>query len=243
VRLFVAESYAEMSTLGAEVVVEELLRRPEAVISLTTGFTPAGLFRVLPQLCASRGIGLARARYISSEEYVGVSADSPISLFGWLWRDLLAPNHVPAAQVLRLDGAATSPAEECWRFDGAIEQWGGIDLVLQTIGANGHFGFNEPGSAASASSRSVEMEPSTREANGRYWPAGTAVPTHGLTMGVRQTLNARHILLLASGSAKARALYDAMTAPIGEGMPCSMLRLATRLTVIADGAAGSLLAD
>lgn len=241
-RLMVARTYADMSISGAAVVANTLLERPEAVISLTTGYTPAGLYRHLPSLCASLGVDLAGAHYISSEEYVGVSADSPISLFGWLNRDFFAPNHIPAERVLRMAGDALNPDDECRRFDLAIEQAGGIDLVLQTIGVNGHFGFNEPGSSPTACSRAVELAPATREANGRYWPAGTAVPTHGLSMGLRQTLRARHILLLASGAEKARTLYDAMVGPIGGETPCSLLRLAPRLTVIADEAAGRLLA-
>jgi glucosamine-6-phosphate deaminase len=113
--------------------------------------------------------------------------------------------------------------------------------VLQTIGVNGHFGFNEPGSAADTVSRAVELAPSTREANSGYWPNGTTVPTHGFTMGLRQTLQARHVLLLAAERAKAGALREALTGPVNEAIPCSLLRLARCLTVIADNAAGSLL--
>jgi glucosamine-6-phosphate deaminase len=226
-----------LSTRAAEVVVETLQARPEAVISLTTGRTVSGLYRALCRLHHAGAINLAAARLVSSEEYAGVAAGDAISLFGWLRRDLLDPCGVPMSQVLRLAGNTPAPARECARFDAALAGWGDADLVVQSIGINGHFGFNEPGATPHAQSRLVELARATRESNSTYWPEGARIPSIGLTMGVAQILRARHVLLLAQGEQKADALARTLVGSIDSRVPCSLLRLVPRLTVIADAAA------
>lgn len=143
--------------------------------------------------------------------------------------------------VLRLAGDAPNLDAECRRFDVALEQVGVIDLIVQSIGVNGHFGFNEPGAPCDAPSRVVTMAPTTWAVNAAYWPHGARIPRQGLTMGLAATLRARHVLLLAAGTAKARALARTLEGPIDADVPCSWLRLARRLTVVADVAAASAL--
>lgn len=242
-RLIVAPDYEALSRRAARVVADTVRRRPRATISLTTGRTPLGLYRTLRHWCGEGRLDLSGVRIVSSEEYVGVGvdADDPVSLFGWLRAEVLKPCGIAEESVLRLAGDAADPAAECRRFDAAIERWGGIDLVVQSIGVNGHFGFNEPGSAPDAGSRVVVLAPSTLESNARYWPDGARLPTHGLAMGVGVTLRARHVLLLAAGKRKAEALARAVDGPIDAAVPCSLLRLAPRLTVLADVEASAAL--
>jgi len=235
--LSVAPDAEELGRRAAHTIAEIVRRRPDAVISLTTGRTMAGVYKRLGELCRAGSLDLGATRLISSEEYAGVGASDPISLFGWLRRDLLDPCGVPPAIVPRLAGDAPDAMAECRRFDAVIDGLGGIDLVVQSIGPNGHFGFNEPGSARDAPSRVVDLAISTQQSNARYWHDGARVPQRGLTMGVRATLQARHVLLLASGAHKAEALARAVEGPIAEDAPCSLLRLATRLTVLADAGA------
>lgn len=230
----VAPDYERLSTLALDLVCGVLHQKPDAVISLTTGRTPSGLYQGLRRACQARQVSLAATHIISSEEYAGVAIDDPISLFRWLRRDVLTPCNVPLTSALYLAGDAPDLDVECRRFDEQIEQLGGIDLVVQTIGVNGHFGFNEPGTPCDAPSRVAELAPSTRESNAAYWPEQRRVPTTGLTMGLRATLSARHVLLLAAGRTKAPALARALHGPIDEQVPGSLLRLAPRLTVIAD---------
>ncbi len=235
--LSVAPDCEELGRRAAHTIAETVHRRSDAVISLTTGHTMAGVYKRLGELCRAGTLDLGATRLISSEEYAGVGGGDLISLFGWLRRDLLDPCGVPPAAVLRLAGDAPDATAECRRFDAAIDGLGGIDLVVQSIGPNGHFGFNEPGSARDAPSRVVDLAASTHQSNSHYWPDGARVPERGLTMGVRATLRAKHVLLLASGAPKAEALARAVEGPIGEDVPCSLLRLATRLTILADAGA------
>lgn len=227
----------ELAERAAAVVVETLRVDPAAVISITTGRTLTALFKLLRDRQRAGRIDLAGARLICSEEYAGVDPSNPISLFGWLCRDLLAPCGIAPERVLHFAGHALDVVAECVRFDDALRAWGGADLVVQSIGVNGHYGFNEPGSPRDAPSRRVRLAPSTLRHNSAYWPAGTQIPCEGLTMGVATVLGARHVLLLASGEQKAEALALALTGPIDDAVPASLLRLAPRVTVIAEAAA------
>jgi glucosamine-6-phosphate deaminase len=193
-----------------------------------------GFYRCVRDLCQSGDLDLSAIRVVASEEYAGIAAEHPISLFGWLRRELLEPCRIPPDRVLRLVGDAPDLDEECRRFDGVLIEWGGIDLVVQSVGVNGHFGFNEPGSQRDSLSRVVRLVASTRERNAAYWPTGTPIPEHGLTMGVAPTLEARRILLVASGYTKAAAIAQAWTGPITELIPCSLLRLASDVTAVID---------
>jgi glucosamine-6-phosphate deaminase len=237
VRVVIASDDEEFGRCSAQVLAETVRRRPTATISLTTGRSPAGLFAWLREQVRQGALDLTGVRIVSSEEYAGVGADDPISLFGWLRREVLDPCGVPAAHVLRAAGDAPDLTAECRRFDGALAMLGPLDLVVQSIGVNGHFGFNEPGARPDAPSRVVDLRPSTVAVNAAYWPEGTAVPKRGLAMSVAATLAARHVVLLAMGESKAVALARALHGPIDPQAPCSLLRLARRLTVIADAGA------
>lgn len=194
----------------------------------------AGFYRCIRDLWRSGTLDPSQIRVVSSEEYAGIGADHPISLYGWLRKELLAPCSISERQVLRLAGDAPDLEEECRRFDGVLAEWGGIDLAVQTVGVNGHFGFNEPGSQRDAPSRTVVLTPSTRATNAAYWPAGSRVPKQALTMGMATILDARQILLLASGTSKAAALRRAFTGPVDERLPCSLLRLAPDVMAMLD---------
>ena len=232
-----ADSDEEMGCLALRVLQETLLSSPAPVVSLTTGYTLEGLYAALRQAYEQGGHDLSGLRVVSSEEYLGVGSLAPISLYAWLCRSVLEPCRVNPSSVLRLVGDAPDPDAECRRFDAQLAAWGGVDLVVQTVGANGHFGFNEPGCRSDAPTRVVALTPATRESNAAYWRPTHDVPSHGMTMGVAPTIQARHVLLLARGEEKARALQEALCGPIDGQVPCSLLRLAPRLTVIADKSA------
>jgi glucosamine-6-phosphate deaminase len=201
-QLLAAHDIDDLSTLALQIVTATLVTCRDAVISLTTGHTTLSLYSALRDANRARRLDLSRTRFVSSEEYLGIGPDDPLSLFGWLRESVFEPCGIAESAVVRLRGEAADQAAECRRFDAEIETWGGIDLAVQTVGVNGHFGFNEPGCRPDDATRVVELTPSTRASNASYWPSGAQVPAFGLAMGPRTILRARHILLLAAGQAK-----------------------------------------
>jgi glucosamine-6-phosphate deaminase len=138
------------------------------------------------------------------------------------------------------DGTARDIAAEAARYEARIQAAGGIDLQLLGIGANGHIGFNEPGSDFSSRTREVELDEATRLDNAGHFP-DRAVPERAITMGIATILEARRIVLLATGKEKAAAIAAAIEGPLTTDCPASALRLHREVHVICDEAAAARL--
>ena len=135
------------------------------------------------------------------------------------------------------NGLARDPEAECARYDGLIRELGGIDLQLLGIGGNGHIGFNEPGEVFEKGTHVVTLTEETRRSNARFFSSIDEVPTHALTMGIGGIMSAKKVLLLASGEAKAQALYDSCLGPVTPAVQASVLQLHGDAVIIADEAA------
>lgn len=236
-QLIVTENYEEMSNAALAIVMAVVKEKPDAALGLTTGRTPMGLYEQLVHRCGANQVSLDRIRVFCLEEYAGVGPDDRRSLFAWLNRQLMAPCRLPEAHIFRLEGEAAEPELSCLRFEERIRQAGGLDLVVEGIGLNGHIGFNEPGCAADSLTRMVGLHDITRKYNENYWDA--EVPPFGMTAGMRTILSAGKVLLLASGSPKAEPLAKALRGPVGAETPASFLRRASDLIVVADRAAAA----
>ncbi|HLI87809.1 MAG TPA: glucosamine-6-phosphate deaminase [Ktedonobacteraceae bacterium] len=238
-KLIVARDYEEMSAIGADIVASVVAANPGAVLGLTTGNTPVKLYGNLVARASAGSLNLKQVRIFCTEEYLGIGPDDPCSLFGWLWRILIAPCALPPEHVFRLRGEDSEPQLACQEFEQQIVRAGGLDLLVESIGVNGHIGFNEPGSPPDAPSRVLALTDDTLEYNINYWDQ--EVPRYGLTIGLGTILAARQILLLVSGRAKAGPLARALTGQITPDVPASILQRASHLIVVADREAASLL--
>jgi glucosamine-6-phosphate deaminase len=135
------------------------------------------------------------------------------------------------------DGSASDAEAECTRYNAVISSLDGIDLQLLGIGENGHIGFNEPGEAFERETHLVRLSESTLLVNAQHFPRSGKIPTHAFTMGIKSIMQAKKILLVASGQNKANALYAAFRGPITPNCPASILQLHNDVTVVADDVA------
>jgi glucosamine-6-phosphate deaminase len=141
-----------------------------------------------------------------------------------------------------LDGRAPDLAAECRRYEDAIAAAGGVDVQLLGIGANGHIGFNEPGDGLHARTHVANLERASREANAQWFGGDwTAVPERALSMGMATILDARHIVLMATGAEKADAVAAMIEGPITTRLPASFLQLHRDVVVMVDTAAAARL--
>jgi len=181
---------------------------------------------------AREGFATERLRLFALDEYVGLDAADPRSYAAYVRTVIAEPLGIPADRVRVPSGSTAADAEA---YERAIAEAGGVDLQIVGIGRNGHIGFNEPGSDAETRTRVVELDESTRRANAEHFGGDLSlVPTHAMTQGVATILSARRIVLVASGSAKARALRAALTGPVTADNPASFLQRHPDVTVVAD---------
>lgn len=231
-KIIKAKSYQDLSRKAANLISAQVILKPECVLGLATGSTPIGTYRQLVEWYQKDDIDFSRVTTFNLDEYVGLSPENPQSYHAFMRRNLfdhvnLAPErcHVP-------DGCATDLARACREYDAAIAEKGGIDLQLLGIGGNGHIAFNEPGEAFEKDTHIVALKESTIRANQRFFASADQVPRQAITMGIRLIMQARKILLIAEGTAKKRALEQALFGPISAQVPASILQLHPDLTVI-----------
>ncbi len=236
-RTLVYNSYADLSRKAAEIVADLVRHQPDAVLGLPTGGTPEGFYAALCEL----DVDFARVRTFNLDEYLGLPADHPQSYYSYMRTHLFDRVDIPPAQTHLPNGMAIDPEAECARYEQALRAAGGLDLVILGVGHNGHIGFNEPGTSWSSRTRRVQLAQRTREANARFFGSLDKVPTEALTMGIGTILEARRILLLASGESKAEIVRRTLQAAPSEEIPSTALRAHPDVTVLLDrAAAGSL---
>jgi glucosamine-6-phosphate deaminase len=218
-------------------IVQRLTDEPDLVLGLPTGETPRGIYARLVEACRRGEVSFANAASFNLDEYLGLPPDHPASYHTYMREMLFRHIDIDPARAHLPDGLATDTTAEGLRYEQAIVEAGGIDLMVLGIGSNGHIGFNEPGSPFDSRTRPVRLTEATRAANRRSFPAGETVPKSAITMGIATILDAREILLVATGAAKAEALAAALHGPLSPQCPASALRRHSAVTVVCDGAA------
>ena len=242
VALRVVPDHAKMSRLAADTVAATVARAPAANIAVPTGNTPLGMFADLVRRVERGELDLSPVHVWCLDEYVGVGPNQPSSLVGQLTAVFLRPAGVDPARVHALPATDPDPDVAATRYEAALAAGGGLDLAVLGIAANGHVAYNEPGSPADSRTRVVALTPESLAGASAYFGEGVPIPRRALTVGIGTLLEARRLVLIASGEAKAETLRRVLREPMTADVPASWLRLAgDRLTVIADEAAASRL--
>ncbi|GGB23954.1 glucosamine-6-phosphate deaminase [Flexivirga endophytica] len=235
------EVVADKAALG-EVAAERILQAYDAgalqVLGVATGGTPISTYRELARRSDGR---LHDIRLAALDEYVGLPADHPGSYTTFVREQIAEPLGIPHGQVGVPRAEADDLAAAAANFERQLQENGGVDLQILGIGANGHIGFNEPGSQVDSRTRAVTLADRTRRDNARFFDSPEDVPHEALTQGIGTILEARSILLLASGARKAEALARAMEQTPTAECPASWLQLHPAVFVVADEAAAASL--
>lgn len=232
---------ADVARAAAE-AIEDQVRRGPSVLGLATGSTPLGTYQELIQRHRSGGLSFAEARAFLLDEYVGLSAGHPQSYHSVIREEFTASVDFGADAVHGLDGMAEDLQAEAEQYEARIAAAGGVDLQILGIGTDGHVGFNEPMSSLGSRTRIKTLTHQTRQDNARFFDSADAVPDHVLTQGLGTIREARHLLLLAMGEAKAEAIAAAVEGPVAANCPASALQLHPHVSVLVDEAAASRLA-
>ncbi|MEU5111430.1 glucosamine-6-phosphate deaminase [Streptomyces longwoodensis] len=226
----------------AEAMARLLRRKPGAVLGVATGSTPLPVYEALATKVRSGAVDVSRARIAQLDEYVGLPADHPESYRSVLRREVLEPLGVGMDQFLGPDGTADDVQGACEAYDAALAAAGGVDLQLLGIGTDGHIGFNEPCSSLASRTRIKTLTEQTRVDNARFFDGDIEqVPHHVITQGIGTILEARHLVLLATGEGKADAVAASVEGPVASVCPASALQLHPHATVVVDEAAASKL--
>ena len=225
-------SYEELSRIAADLVGAQVILKPDCVLGLATGSTPIGLYDNLIARCKDGTLDFSAVRSVNLDEYCGLDGSNDQSYRYFMDTHLFNHVNIDKENTHVPSGLAADLAAEGEQYDAMIRELGGIDIQVLGIGLDGHIGFNEPDDHFTGPTHEVELDPSTIEANARFFASIDDVPRSAITMGMASIMQARKILLLASGANKKEIMDKALFGPITPQVPASLLQIHPDVTVI-----------
>lgn len=235
-------SYEELSREAARIIANAIRNNPKIILGLATGSTMLGTYRELVRTHKQDGLDFSCAVTFNLDEYLGLPAEHPQSFHRFMRQNLFDHVNAAASRIHIPDGTIRGNYDQyCDSYERAIREAGGIDLQVLGIGRNGHIGFNEPASSFASRTRLKVLTSETIEDNRRFFAREEDVPQCAITMGLGTILEAKKILILATGEAKADAVAHAIEGPITASVTASCLQLHADVTFVLDEAAASRL--
>ncbi len=239
-KVIITENYAEMSKKAAEVVIALLKEKPACVLGLATGSTPIGLYENLVKAYENGEVSFKNVTSANLDEYVGLSKDHDQSYAYFMRHNLFEHVDIKSENLNIPDGAKEDLDKECARYSAFLENHP-QDLQVLGIGSNGHIGFNEPGTPFDSKTHVVNLTQSTIKDNSRLFSSVEEVPVKAVTMGIAEIMKSKKILIMASGSNKADAVYRTVNGDVTESCPASILKNHPDCILIVDKEAAKLL--
>ena len=239
-RICRATDYNDMSRKAAQIILAQIIMKPNCVLGLATGSSPIGTYKQLIEWYNKDELDFSEVTSINLDEYKGLSPEDPQSYRYFMNTYLFDHVNIDKNRTFVPDGLATDSEKSCAEYNANILKQGGIDLQLLGIGRNGHIGFNEPGAAFEKETHLVDLAESTIRANARFFTSIDEVPKQAYTMGIRTIMQAKKILVVVSGEGKADIVSRAFFGPVTPEVPASILQMHPDVTVVCDEAALSL---
>lgn len=222
----------------ASFLAECLAVDPHLVMGLPTGRTPVPMYRALVARHRRGRVDFSRATTFNLDEFVGLPLNARGSYRQFMARHLFGEVNLDPTRTHVPLSDAPNPQREAARYEAEIAASGGLDIAVLGIGANGHIGFNEPAASLAARTSVMRLKDSSRRSNAGQFGGRTAhVPTRAISMGMGTILSARHIILMATGAAKAEIVAKALNGPITTRVPASLLQGHPRVVFVLDRAA------
>lgn len=241
--IYNAKNYNDMSRKAANIISAQIIIKPNSVLGLATGSTPEGTYKQLVEWYKKGDLDFSQVKAVNLDEYKGLSKDNDQSYAYFMKKHLFDHVNIDTSNTFIPNGLEEDSKKECSRYNQVIKSLGGVDLQLLGIGGNGHIGFNEPGEAFEKETHCVKLTDDTIKANSRFFSSLDLVPKFAYSMGIKSIMQAKSILLVASGKSKADALYKTIYGEIIPGVPASILQLHNNVTIVADDYALSIIKE
>ena len=243
----VKKNHKEISREAVRIVSSMIREKPSCVLGLATGSTPLDLYNELIRMYKEEGLDFSKVTTFNLDEYIGLPPSHPESYHYFMYENLFKHINIPE-RFIHIPSGMVDVSEVhrinryCEWYEEQIVRFGGIDLQLLGIGANGHIGFNEPGSSLGSRTRIKTLSENTRKDNSRFFDNDiNKVPKYAITMGTGTILDSKIVLLLASGKNKAGAIKDTVEGPVTAQVPASIVQMHRRAILIVDEDAASQL--
>lgn len=231
-RFITVNNYEELSKKAANIIAAQIISKPNCVLGLATGSSPVGAYKELAKMNEAGDIDFSEVTSVNLDEYIGLDGSNDQSYRYFMNDNLFNHVNINIENTHVPNGCAQDPEKEGARYDALIQSLGGTDIQLLGIGLDGHIGFNEPDEFFTKETHLVDLDPSTIEANARFFASKDDVPRKAITMGMGAIMSAKKVLLIANGAKKKDIVMQSFFGPITPKVPASILQLHPDLTVI-----------
>lgn len=239
-KIFTAETYEDMSKLAVSDVIELLKSTRHPLLCTASGDSPAGLYKEMIQQLTNKQADILNWYFAGLDEWAGMNETDEGSCRYHLNKQLYFPLQITNDRICFFDGREKNLEAECERVENFINTNGGIDVAVIGLGLNGHVGMNEPGTSPALRSHVAAIDPETQKAGQKYFKEPKEI-SKGLTLGLANLIEARHIVLIVSGTHKASIVQKLVEGEISEQLPASLLRCHNNFTIYLDKEASSML--
>lgn len=229
-----AKDYKDMSRKAANIISAQVIMKPNCVLGLATGGTPVGTYEQLIEWYNKGDIDFSEVTTINLDEYRGLPREHDQSYWYFMHKNLFDSINVQPDRINVPNGSEPDADAACREYDAIIKNSGGIDLQLLGIGHDGHIGFNEPGAAFELGTHCVDLTEETIDANTRFFGDRNLVPRQAYTMGIKTIMQARKVLMVASGADKAEIVKKAFFGPVTPEVPASILQMHPDFILVGD---------
>lgn len=236
-KIYKAKDYKDMSRKAANIISAQVIMKPNCVLGLATGSTPIGTYDQLVEWYNKGDLDFSEVTTVNLDEYKGLPRTNDQSYYYFMHQHLFDRVNINPEQTNVPNGMEPDVEKECGRYEGQIHSLGGVDLQLLGLGHNGHIGFNEPGEAFEKETHCVDLTESTIDANKRFFASAEDVPKQAYTMGIKTIMQAKKILVVVNGEAKADIVERAFFGPVTPEVPASILQMHNDVTLVGDEAA------
>lgn len=241
IKILICQDKEEVARVAADIFAQSIRKKPDIVLGLATGGTPVGMYQELIRMHRDEGLDFSQVESFNLDEYLGLGGDHNQSYRYFMNENLFDHVNIDKSNTRVPDGKGADLQSSCKKYEDDIKAAGGIGLQLLGIGSNGHIAFNEPGSAGGSRTRVVNLTERTIKDNARFFKDESEIPRQAVTMGIGTILEARKIVLLATGSNKADAVARAVKGKVSPDLPASFLQKHPGCTFIVEReAAGEL---
>ena len=239
-QVIITENYEEMSKKAAKLIIGIVKNNPNAILGLATGSSPIGTYQNMIKDHKENGTSYKAVRTVNLDEYVGLTADHDQSYAYFMRSNLFDHIDIDLKNTNLPCGSAPDTKAECDRYNALLATMQ-QDVQVLGLGSNGHIGFNEPGTPLSSVTHLVDLTENTIKDNSRLFASIDEVPKQALSMGIKNIMQAKSIVMVVSGKNKAKAVKGMIQGEITTDLPASILQLHPCVTVICDKDAASLL--
>lgn len=239
-KVIIRKSYEDMSAAVADLVFDQVARKPESLFCFPSGDSPTGMLNIIVKRINEGKADFSKAKFVGLDEWVGMDRNDVGGCKHYMYEKFFDPAGIRKDQIIFFDARAKDLKAECRMVDKAIVDHGGIDLVVVGIGMNGHLGLNEPGSSFENYCHVVDLEESTKKVAQKYFSDSTVLK-QGITLGLKQITGAKTTIVIAGGEKKSQIIQKIIEGPVTEQVPGSIMQTLAHGLVIVDEGAGSRL--